>query len=177
MVVKLYVANKTRDIDVRVRQNRAEKTLIRENIDFELVDISDPDGGEQRQFLLDRVECDDAQSMPPTPQFFNDDIYLGDYDDFNTALESETLLEFLNVDDEAEAEDETLPDPEPPRMVFVKVYVALISSSQLVKKHQTKAMMILESKGTPQLTFLVLYTQVPSTSLTPYCALPLPPLI
>lgn len=62
------------------------------------------------------------------------------------AVEAETLLESLDVEEEEEvAESSDLP---PPQMVLIKVYVALISSSQSVKKHQTRAMTILESKGT-----------------------------
>ena len=96
--ISIYV-NRSGNADVRKRQITAKLWLENKGFDFEEVDISAPENEDRKHFMMKHAtNCkSDAGSRfhPLTPQFFNGNIYCGNYQDFDTALENETLSEFF----------------------------------------------------------------------------------
>ena len=85
--------------DVRKRQISTRLWLENKGVDFEEVDISGPENEDKKHFMLKQIaacKSDGSSLRPQPPQFFNGDVYCGDYEAFDEAIENETLEEFFS---------------------------------------------------------------------------------
>ena len=95
----VYVS-RSANMDVKRRQIAARLWLENKDIEYEEIDISAPENEDKKQFLMKRAttsKSDGSSSHALTPQFFNGDVYCGNYQDFDEAIENETLEEFLRL--------------------------------------------------------------------------------
>jgi len=101
MVIKVYISGVSASQEVKKRQQRVLLILDSAKVEYEPVDITEPGKEEERQWVQQTCK---ERSNPYPPQFFNGDLYCGDYDDFNSAVDINKLLSFLKLDHEMEAD-------------------------------------------------------------------------
>ncbi|RZC34840.1 ATP-binding cassette sub-family B member 7, mitochondrial, partial [Asbolus verrucosus] len=88
---------------VKKRQQRVLLILDSRNIQYELVDIAEPDNEEKKDFMQNNSTSSGATISDPNPrhplppQIFNDDVYCGDYDQFDMANEIDEMEKFLKL--------------------------------------------------------------------------------
>ncbi len=91
MVIKLYFSTITSTLEMEKNQRKIDFTLTSKGYDLEKIDISiNQDAKHKMRELLN-----DPKALPP--QIFNDDVYCGDFDAFDAAVEAEKLDEFLKL--------------------------------------------------------------------------------
>lgn len=77
--------------------------LDSKNIKYDLIDITEPDAGNEKEFMQTTATSkgctigDSDPRHPVPPQIFNDSDYCGDYDEFDLANEVDTLEQFLKI--------------------------------------------------------------------------------
>ena len=147
MVLRLYISRSSQRPQVRKHQREVLKIMQAEGIEFEKTDINELDNEYHRSYLLDHAQETEQDLLDMCPQLFDDDLYLGDYEDFMAAVESESLMEFLNVDDSESAMETVQQATIHPPSGAIKLYVSSISANPKVKKTQSRALTILDNRG------------------------------
>uniref|UniRef100_A0A0B6Y272 Glutaredoxin domain-containing protein n=1 Tax=Arion vulgaris TaxID=1028688 RepID=A0A0B6Y272_9EUPU len=89
--VTVYISNLTSNSETRKQQTRIQDVLSGAKIDFITVDVSA--NKEDLVKMRDIVGKDTALA----PQITNGDVYCGNYEAFEEAVESKTLKEFLKL--------------------------------------------------------------------------------
>lgn len=90
-------------LKVKKRQQRVLMILDSKNIKYDLIDITEPDAGTEKEFMQTTATSkgctigDTDPRNPVPPQIFNDSDYCGDYDEFDLANEIDTLEQFLKI--------------------------------------------------------------------------------
>ncbi|XP_074601664.1 SH3 domain binding glutamate rich protein Sh3beta [Brevipalpus obovatus] len=95
MVVKIYLSSISASKEVKKRQQRAQFIMDSLRIDYEKIDITEPDFEEEKQRMKICKSRNDQPALPP--QFFNDEKYCGDWLDFEAASEEDIVHEFLKL--------------------------------------------------------------------------------
>nr|CAG4642804.1 EOG090X0DPU [Evadne anonyx] len=96
-VVKFYVANICGNQHVKKLQIRAQMIMESKGVAFETIDITAEEMEAEKKFMLENASPRANGKIPVPPQFFNQDEYLGDYEDFAEAIELNRLEDFLKV--------------------------------------------------------------------------------
>jgi len=103
MVVKVYISGISGNKEVKKRQQRVLMILDSRNFKYEIVDIAEPEHEKEKDYMqnnstsLGATVSDTNPRHPMPPQIFNDDIYCGDYDQFDMANEIDELEKFLKL--------------------------------------------------------------------------------
>lgn len=87
----LFYSSVSSNREIKKQQKRIQDVLESCKYEFELVDIAIEDGAKARM----REICANEKAL--APQLANADQYCGDYNDFDEAVESGTLKEFLKI--------------------------------------------------------------------------------
>ncbi|XP_044751988.1 SH3 domain-binding glutamic acid-rich protein homolog [Coccinella septempunctata] len=104
MVVKVYISGISGNKEVKKRQQRVLLILDSKNIKYDVIDIAEPGSEEQKDFMqnnstsLGETIGDPNPRHPLPPQIFNDDVYCGDYDQFDMANEIDEMEKFLKLE-------------------------------------------------------------------------------
>lgn len=93
MVITVYISGISGNKEVKKRQQRVQMILESKNVEYEAIDIAEPD----RQAERDRVKNCGANQPSLPPQIFNGEEYCGDYDQFDLANETDELEKFLKI--------------------------------------------------------------------------------
>lgn len=112
MAVKVFVASVTPSMEVKKRTQKLFMTLESMGISFEAVDITQEGGEKDREYLRLHARSPAGHSLS-VPQIFNQDIYCGDFEDFENAIESKQLFSFLRLDDAQEGHSTPKKAPKP----------------------------------------------------------------
>jgi len=86
----LYISSVSSSSALKEKQLRIERILESKKIPFSLVDIAV--GAEVRDKM--REMCSNDKALPP--QMFKGEVYLGDYEAFDEAVEAGELNTFIN---------------------------------------------------------------------------------
>jgi hypothetical protein len=89
--VVLYLSNLTSNSETRKQQVRIQDVLSGKKIEFKVVDVS----GDKDDLAKMRAIAQDPHAL--APQLANGDVYCGNYEAFDNAVESKTLKEFLKL--------------------------------------------------------------------------------
>ncbi|CAL1271441.1 unnamed protein product [Larinioides sclopetarius] len=96
MTIKVYISGISGNHEIRKQQQRVLFILSSLKIDFEVIDITEMGKENEREFM--RTQCKlHNKPNPLPPQIFNEDDYLGDYEDFEAANEDDQLRPFLKL--------------------------------------------------------------------------------
>ncbi|CAK9290361.1 unnamed protein product [Gordionus sp. m RMFG-2023] len=111
MVIKVYVSGSSGNKAVKANQRKAIDFLTALGVKLDIVDISQPELTEERDTMLASCKSgtNDNGKLPLCPQFFNSDLYCGEYSDFDVALENDTITEFLKLKESDMVEGKPLP--------------------------------------------------------------------
>ncbi|XP_011703054.1 PREDICTED: SH3 domain-binding glutamic acid-rich protein homolog isoform X1 [Wasmannia auropunctata] len=96
MVVKIYVSGISGNKEVKKRQQRVLMILDSKNVEYEIIDITEPGKELEKEFMQANSNARNNK-YPLPPQLFNEDDYCGDYEDFDLANEMDELEKFLKV--------------------------------------------------------------------------------
>ncbi|KJH46610.1 SH3-binding, glutamic acid-rich protein [Dictyocaulus viviparus] len=83
--------------NIRKRVQRTLMILDSMSIPFDIIDITKPGNEEQRQFMREHAVKGDSKEIPLPPQFFYNDEYLGNFVDFEEALEDDRIADFFRL--------------------------------------------------------------------------------
>ncbi|XP_022176866.1 SH3 domain-binding glutamic acid-rich protein homolog [Myzus persicae] len=97
MVVKVYMSGISGNKEVKKRQQRVTMILDSKSISYDLVDITEPGKEDEKAYMQTNSKTKDGSKNALPPQIFNDDVYCGDYDDFDTANELDELDKFFDI--------------------------------------------------------------------------------
>jgi len=107
MVIKVYYSGISSSPEIRSYQQRAQFILDSLRVDYDSVDVTDPFNEDAKDMIKEK--CKHRNDQPPkTPQFFNDDVYCGDWFDFEIASDEDRILEWLGLEDNREEEQAAL---------------------------------------------------------------------
>ncbi|CAD6184442.1 unnamed protein product [Caenorhabditis auriculariae] len=95
--LKVYVASVTANPEIRKRVLRTLMLLDGLGIPFDSIDITKPEKAEERRFMRENATKEGQRGPPLPPQFFYNEEYLGNYEDFDASVESDTITEFLRL--------------------------------------------------------------------------------
>ncbi|KAL5244918.1 hypothetical protein ACI65C_012328 [Semiaphis heraclei] len=84
-------------LQVKKRQQRVTMILDSKSISYDLVDITEPGKEDEKAYMQINSKTKDGSKNALPPQIFNDDVYCGDYDDFDTANELDELDKFFDI--------------------------------------------------------------------------------
>ncbi|XP_011141606.1 SH3 domain-binding glutamic acid-rich protein homolog isoform X1 [Harpegnathos saltator] len=96
MVVKIYISGISGNKEVKKRQQRVLMILDSKNVEYEIIDITEPGKELEKEFMQTNSNAR-TNKYPLPPQIFNEDDYCGDYEDFDLANEIDELEKFLKV--------------------------------------------------------------------------------
>ena len=99
MPVKVYMTNITSNQLTIGNQRKLRHIFDTNKIEYTDVDISDPKNTPEKEFLQHALAS--VQRKLNLPQIFHEEQYCGDFDDLLAAVESNTLKEFLQLNDHA----------------------------------------------------------------------------
>uniref|UniRef100_A0A2H8TK80 SH3 domain-binding glutamic acid-rich n=1 Tax=Melanaphis sacchari TaxID=742174 RepID=A0A2H8TK80_9HEMI len=97
MVVKVYMSGISGNKEVKKRQQRVTMILDSKSISYDLIDITEPGKEDEKAYMQNNSKTKDGSKNALPPQIFNDDVYCGDYDDFDTANELDELDKFFDI--------------------------------------------------------------------------------
>merc|ERR1712071_189924 len=97
MVIKFYISQISGNKEMKKRQLKAQLLLASKGVEFSVIDIADPGLEVERKYMQANAKVKDNARNPIPPQFFNEDIYCGDYEGFDEANELDCLEEFLKL--------------------------------------------------------------------------------
>ncbi|KAK7494575.1 hypothetical protein BaRGS_00014228 [Batillaria attramentaria] len=97
--IKVYVTSVFGSTKLRKQQQTVIDVLESRNIPFERIDISDPNQEEQRKFMRANSKPRKEGQAPLPPQIFHDDEYCGDCESLTNSIETDTLYDFLKLED------------------------------------------------------------------------------
>jgi len=69
-------------------------------VNYETIDITEPGHDQEKEMIKEQCKKREGQTIPLTPQFFNEDDYCGDYEDFDAANDDDKVLSFLKLEEE-----------------------------------------------------------------------------
>ncbi|XP_063900034.1 SH3 domain-binding glutamic acid-rich protein homolog [Zophobas morio] len=104
MVVKVYISGISGNKEVKKRQQRVLLILDSKNVQYEVIDIAEPENEDKKDFMQNfstssgGTISDPNPRHPLPPQLFNDDDYCGDYDQFDMANEIDEMEKFLKLE-------------------------------------------------------------------------------
>lgn len=96
--LKVFIASITANPEVRKRVQRVLMLLDGLSIPFDAIDITKPGNEEQRMFMREHATKTDVKGNPLPPQFFYNEEYLGNFVDFEEAVEDDRIAEFLRLE-------------------------------------------------------------------------------
>ncbi|CAG7833984.1 unnamed protein product [Allacma fusca] len=82
--------------EVKKRQQRVMMILESKSIPYEAIDITEAGKEKDKDFMLSNAKPRAGAKIILSPQIFADELYCGDYDDFDLANENDTLEDFLH---------------------------------------------------------------------------------
>ncbi|XP_050419592.1 SH3 domain-binding glutamic acid-rich protein homolog [Adelges cooleyi] len=97
MVVKVYISGISGNKEVKKRQQRVTMILDSKSIEYDLVDITEPGKEEDKAYMQTNSKTKDGSRNALPPQIFNNNVYCGDYDDFDIANELDELDKFFDI--------------------------------------------------------------------------------
>nr|CAG4642045.1 EOG090X0DPU [Eurycercus lamellatus] len=97
MVVKFYISMISGNKEMKKRQMKAQLIMESKGVDFKVIDIADPSSEQERHFMQKNATAKNGARNPVPPQFFNEELYCGDYEGFDDANENDQLEEFLKL--------------------------------------------------------------------------------
>lgn len=97
MVVKIYISGISGNKEVKKRQQRVLMILDSKNVEYEIIDITEP-GKELEKEFMQTTGLARESKYPLPPQIFNEEVYCGDYEDFDLANEMDELEDFLKIE-------------------------------------------------------------------------------
>lgn len=98
MTIKVYMTNITSNQLIIGNQRKLKHILDTNKIDYEEIDISDPNKSPDKEFLQ-RTMASMNQKLV-LPQIFLEEQYCCDFEGLISAVESNTLKQLLNIDQE-----------------------------------------------------------------------------
>lgn len=104
MVVRIYISQVSASKEIKKRQQRAQMILDSLEIKYEAVDVTEPAHENKRDQMQAVCKKRNSQTSPSPPQFFNDDVYCGDYEDFDLANDEDKVKVLLKLEPESAAE-------------------------------------------------------------------------
>lgn len=96
MVIRLYLSRTSGNVVMKVQQEYIKRILETKNIDYQEIDVADPNQLKEKEFMQNLLKVDETVPLPP--QLFKDDKYRGDFDGFFTAVETESMFRYLDLD-------------------------------------------------------------------------------
>ncbi|XP_035213192.1 SH3 domain-binding glutamic acid-rich protein homolog isoform X2 [Stegodyphus dumicola] len=66
-------------------------------IDLQIIDVTEPGRDEDLAFMQEEAKKHNKKTQLP-PQIFNDDVYCGDYADFEVANDDDDIMRFLKLE-------------------------------------------------------------------------------
>lgn len=82
-------------MQIKKRQQRAAMILDSLKVNYETIDITEPGHDEDKELIRERCKKREGQTIPMTPQFFNEDDYCGVYSaTLNISIMSSNLHAF-----------------------------------------------------------------------------------
>uniref|UniRef100_A0A6G1S5U0 SH3 domain-binding glutamic acid-rich n=1 Tax=Aceria tosichella TaxID=561515 RepID=A0A6G1S5U0_9ACAR len=100
MAIKVYISQVSASNETKKRQQRAQMILDSLNINYELIDVTEPGHEKERDQLQTVCKKRNSQTVALPPQFFNDDFYCGDYEDFDAANDEDKVKVLLKIESE-----------------------------------------------------------------------------
>ncbi|XP_058809285.1 SH3 domain-binding glutamic acid-rich protein homolog [Phymastichus coffea] len=94
MVIKVYISGISGNKEVKKRQQRVLMILESKNVEYQVIDITEPGKEAEKEFMQVNSMAKDSK-YPLPPQIFNEEDYCGDYEDFDEANELDELEKFL----------------------------------------------------------------------------------
>ncbi|KAK0426331.1 hypothetical protein QR680_009650 [Steinernema hermaphroditum] len=108
--LKVYIASIVGNTEIRKQVQRTLFILQSLNVPFEQIDIAR--NQEERAFMQEHAINKRHKGVPLPPQFFHNDNYIGNFDDFEEAVEDNVLPEFLRLISSTVSRKETSEEPE-----------------------------------------------------------------
>ncbi|XP_043276620.1 SH3 domain-binding glutamic acid-rich protein homolog [Venturia canescens] len=96
MPVKVYISGISGNKEVKKRQQRVLMILDSKNVEYEVIDITEPGKEDEKEFMQGNSTAKTGK-YPLPPQIFNDEDYCGDYEDFDLSNEIDELEKFLKL--------------------------------------------------------------------------------
>jgi len=97
MGVKVYYSEISGNKEVKKRQQRVMMILDSKLIPYESIDITEPGKEAEKDFMIKNGKPRGESKYVLSPQIFNEEVYCGDYDDFELANENDILEDFLHT--------------------------------------------------------------------------------
>lgn len=97
MTLNVYIASITANTEVRKQVQKVLMVLDGLGVPFKAIDITLRGNEQYRDFMRQNALNERCDGVPLPPQFFADDEYLGNYMDFEEAVEDNQLPEFLRL--------------------------------------------------------------------------------
>lgn len=97
MAIKVFTSRCSGNIEMKRMQEYVMSVLKARKIEFQEVDISDPTNEAEKQFMREKTPPKEGSAVPLPPQIFNSDIYCGDYESFQDAVECNAVYELLKM--------------------------------------------------------------------------------
>lgn len=88
--IQLYMSTVSSNLEIKKHQQHIVQVLEGKGIDFEQIDVSSNEDAKNKM-----RELAGPTSLPP--QLAKGNTYLGDFEQFQTAIEEESLEEFLQL--------------------------------------------------------------------------------
>uniref|UniRef100_A0A914DTR5 Uncharacterized protein n=1 Tax=Acrobeloides nanus TaxID=290746 RepID=A0A914DTR5_9BILA len=93
--LRVYIASITGNTEVRKHIQRTLMILDGLGVPFKAIDITVRGNEEEKEYMREHSKKEGAGILPP--QFFHNNDYLGNFSDFDEAVETNTLEEFLRL--------------------------------------------------------------------------------
>ncbi|CAG0920676.1 unnamed protein product [Notodromas monacha] len=123
MVMKIYISGISGNKEVKKRQQRVTMILDSRHIAYELIDITEPGREEEKDFMQQNSTPLPGAKYALPPQIFKDDVYCGDYDQYDLSNENDELEKFLKLTDE---EIDALKSASTPRASPAKEHITAV---------------------------------------------------
>lgn len=99
MVVRVLISQISASNEIKKRQQRAQMILDSLEIEYKLVDVTEPGHEKERDQLHSVCKKRNSQTVAIPPQFFNDEAYCGDYEDFDAANDEDKVRVLLKLEE------------------------------------------------------------------------------
>ncbi|XP_014478158.1 PREDICTED: SH3 domain-binding glutamic acid-rich protein homolog isoform X3 [Dinoponera quadriceps] len=109
MVVKIYISGISGNKEVKKRQQRVMMILDSKNVEYEIIDITEPGKELEKEFMQTNSNAR-TNKYPLPPQIFNEDDYCGPSTDKDAGVvPSDSLPERTTLESENKELDESKP--------------------------------------------------------------------
>uniref|UniRef100_A0A1I7ZWI0 Glutaredoxin domain-containing protein n=1 Tax=Steinernema glaseri TaxID=37863 RepID=A0A1I7ZWI0_9BILA len=95
--LKVYTASIVGNTEIRKQVQRTLFILQSLNVPFKEIDITQRGNQEHRSFMQEHAINKRHKGVPLPPQFFHNDDYIGNYVDFEEAVEENEIATFLKL--------------------------------------------------------------------------------